>query len=80
VEGKVDNFSASLILNRNSSNGYDLTPETESRTTPEFYNYTINPKLCYKFSDATTLALSTRWLTESQQGVSQTGTRLIDSK
>ncbi len=80
LEGKVGNFSASLILNRNSSNGYDLTPETESRTAPEFYNYTINPKLYYKFSDATSLAFSARWLTESQRGITQTGTRLIDSK
>ncbi len=81
VEGKMDKLAASLILNRNSSNGYDLTPETQSRTAPEFYNYTINPKLCYNFSDATMLALSARWLTESQQGISQTAAaRLIDSK
>ncbi len=80
LEGNVGKLSASLILNRNNSNGYDLTPESESRTTPEFYNYTVNPKLCYKFSDATMLAFSARWFTESQQGISQAGARLIDSR
>ncbi|MCS7012261.1 MAG: TonB-dependent receptor [Chloroherpetonaceae bacterium] len=80
LEGSTGNLSASLIINRNSSSGYDLTPETESRTTPEFYNYTLNPKLCYKFSDATTLALAVRWLVESQRGIAQSGMRLVDSK
>lgn len=80
LEGAIGNLSASLIINRNSSSGYDLTPESESRTTPEFYNYTVNPKLCYKFSDATTLVLSLRWLTESQRGIVQSDARLVDSK
>ncbi len=80
LEGTVGNLSASLIINRNSSSGYDLTPETESRTTPEFYNYTLNPKLCYKFSDATMLALSARWLSESQSGIAQSGARLLDTR
>lgn len=80
LEGGIGKLSASLIINRNNSNGYDLTPETESRTTPEFYNYTVNPKLCYKFSDETMLAFSARVLTESQEGISQSASRVIDSK
>ncbi len=82
AETKQDNLSVSLALNRNSSSGYNLTPNSETLTAPSFQNYTLNPKLAYSFSDQTTLSVAARWLTESQAGVSQsaTGQRLIDSR
>jgi outer membrane receptor for ferrienterochelin and colicins len=69
VETKQEKFSASLFLNRNSSDGFSLTPEVIGTKTPDFFNYTINPKFSYKFSDATSLLLFGRLLTEKQSGI-----------
>lgn len=70
VEFQKERFSASLFLNRNSSNGYDLTPETESHTTPKFVDYTISPKIKYDFTKNLEFASSLRFNIQDQDNIS----------
>ena len=56
-----------LFANRNSSNGYDLTPENEGQTVNPFVNYTVNGRVYYDFSDKLSLFGSARLYDQEQE-------------
>lgn len=56
----TERLSLSGFINRNSSAGYSLQPQSGSATVFPFYNYTFNGRLGYKFSDATRVTLQIR--------------------
>lgn len=62
-----DRLSAQVFVNRLSSKGYDLNPETVSQTSPPFQAYTLNPKISYRFSNRLKLRISGRYYGEDQQ-------------
>jgi len=53
-------------INFNSSDGFDLSPETEFKTTQAHQNYTGNFKLTYDFSNQLKLLISQRYFYEEQ--------------
>ncbi|TWR26134.1 TonB-dependent receptor [Mucilaginibacter achroorhodeus] len=53
-------LSLSGFVNRNSSSGYSLQPQSGSATVFPFYNYTLNGRLGYKFSNATRITVQLR--------------------
>lgn len=61
-----NDFSASLFIDRLSSDGYDLFPNSLSLTAPKFFSYTINPKANYNLGDNTMLKYSGRFFIEEQ--------------
>ncbi len=65
IEAKQGQFGASVFIERNSSDGYDLTPETPSKTMPRHTNYTVNPKLVYDLSEQTKINISGRFVTQN---------------
>lgn len=62
-----DKLGVEMNLDYLRSDGYDLTPNTISNTAPEFNAYTIQPKISYKFSQRTNLAVSARYYHEEQE-------------
>jgi outer membrane receptor for ferrienterochelin and colicins len=44
-------ISSQIFVNRNSSSGYDFTHETESKTAPEYYNYTLSLSGIYELNN-----------------------------
>ena len=56
-----------LFTNRNSSNGYDLTPQNEGQTVNPFVNYTVNGRVYYDFSDKLSLFGSARLYDQEQE-------------
>jgi outer membrane receptor for ferrienterochelin and colicins len=80
LETKQDKFSGSVMLNRNSSGGFSLNPESQTTTAPRFSNYTLNPKLNYQLSERGALSLSGRLLSEESNGTYLSSQRLIDSR
>lgn len=69
VETRQGNLGTSIFVERNSSDGYDLTPQTESKTMPRSTNYSVNPKLTYDMSHQTKLAVSARYVTQSLSNI-----------
>ncbi|MBI1937635.1 MAG: TonB-dependent receptor [Ignavibacteriales bacterium] len=63
----ADEFVGALSINSRSSDGYDLTPESQSSTTPQYMNYSINPKFEYKLSESSTIKLNGRIFFEEQK-------------
>jgi len=63
------NIAVSTFVERNSSDGYDLTPETESKTMPRSTNYSINPKLTYFINEQTELGLSGRYVDQQTSNI-----------
>jgi outer membrane receptor for ferrienterochelin and colicins len=53
-------LSLSGFVNRYSSGGYTLVPQSGSPTVSPFIGYTLNARLGYKFSDATNLKIQVR--------------------
>ncbi|MDB5126796.1 MAG: TonB-dependent receptor [Mucilaginibacter sp.] len=53
-------LSLSGFVNRYSSGGYTLVPQSGSPTVSPFIGYTLNGRLGYKFSDATNLKIQVR--------------------
>jgi outer membrane receptor for ferrienterochelin and colicins len=64
---RKEKLSLSLFLDRYSSGGYDLTPETFGNTVAPFVNYTVQPKLSYALSKKTSLMTSARLYKENQK-------------
>ena len=62
-----NNIGASIFLDRLSSDGYDLFPNSLSLTAPKFSSYTINPKVNYKLGDNSSIKYSGRILFEEQK-------------
>ena len=69
VEAMRGGFGTSIFVERNSSNGFDLTPETKSRTTPRYVNYSLSPKLVYDFNETTKATLSARYVTQKVSNI-----------
>jgi outer membrane receptor for ferrienterochelin and colicins len=53
-------LSLSGFVNRYSSSGYTLVPESGSATVSPFYGYTLNGNLGYKFTDRTNIKIQVR--------------------
>lgn len=66
VNSKHKKLSSSIQLNRYSSEGYDLTPESIDRTVPPFSSYTINGNFIYETGEKSKIKLNTRYYTEDQ--------------
>ena len=60
-------FNAYLFLNRYSSSGYDLTPESYGKTVEPFYNYTAQLKVDYNITNNLKFKASGRYFTQKQQ-------------
>ncbi|MBL0744380.1 TonB-dependent receptor [Chryseolinea sp. Jin1] len=58
------------FANRYSTDGYDLTPDTDGKTVSPFTNYTYQTRVSYDLSSRTKFSLSGRYFTESQSSVS----------
>src|SRR6056297_2150280 len=61
-----ENWSNDISVNRNSSQGYSLNPESVSQTVPEFENYTLRYNTTYSFSDRLEIEAGIRYFHESQ--------------
>lgn len=60
-----EKLSVRMFANRLSSDGYDLTPESVSRTLAPYEAFTLGPKLSYKISEQLQLNISSRFYRES---------------
>jgi len=72
---KKKKFSANLFTNFYSTDGYDLDKTTVLKNVESFYNYTIQPKLYYDFSENLKLTVSNRFYNQKMDNVA-----LIDSE
>lgn len=59
-----------LFINRNSSGGYRLNPNSISQTVPEYANYTFSYNTDVEISDQILFDASARYFTETQDNVS----------
>lgn len=66
---KKKKFSANLFANFYSSDGYDLDRSTPLKNLENFYNYTIQPKLYYDFSENIKLIVSNRFYNQKMNNV-----------
>ena len=66
VNYKKNRFGINAFVNRFSSDGYDLTPDTETRTVDAFSNCTFNLQTTYDITDKTKALLSGRFYTQDQ--------------
>lgn len=62
------------FTNRYSTDGYDLSPDTEGSTVSPFTNYTYQTRLTYDFSNRTRFSWSGRYFSEEQKSVTNLGT------
>lgn len=54
------------FANRYSSDGYDLSPQSQGKTVSPFHNYTFSSKITAKLSPSTDWIVSGRYFTETQ--------------
>lgn len=66
---KKNRFSANVFTNFYSSDGFDLDKTTPLKNVEKFYNYTINPKLYYDFSEKVKLIVSNRFYNQNMNNV-----------
>ncbi|TAE27628.1 MAG: TonB-dependent receptor [Candidatus Kapaibacterium sp.] len=74
VEGKIGNVGLSLFANRNSTDGYALNPASGLPTIPPYVDYTLAPKLFWDISETSSLRLTGRINTQTQDGKFIVGT------
>ncbi|KRB57369.1 TonB-dependent siderophore receptor [Flavobacterium sp. Root186] len=72
---KKKKFSANLFANFYLSDGYDLDKSTPLKNIEPFYNFTIQPKLFYDFSENLKLIVSNRFYNQKMDNVA-----IIDSE
>jgi outer membrane receptor for ferrienterochelin and colicins len=77
IDQKIGKFGYGIFLNRFSSDGYDLTPETPGQTVNPFVNYTLNARFLYDFNDKLKLFNSNRYYTQSQDNSIETSDDLF---
>jgi outer membrane receptor for ferrienterochelin and colicins len=63
---RKEKFGLVAGINLNSSDGFDLSPETDFKTTQAHQNYTGNFKVTYDFSNQLKLLISQRYFYEEQ--------------
>ncbi len=78
IKLKKKRFGLVSGINLNSSNGFDLSPETASKTTEAHQNFTGNLKLSYDFSDHLKTVVSSRFYTQSQQAIKSAKNKRTD--
>ncbi len=66
INYKKKKLGATAFLNRYSSDGYDLNKADDLKTVDPFSNYTLNAKVIYDFTDATSLFVSGKYYTQNQ--------------
>lgn len=66
----TEKWSNKLFINRNSSGGYSLNPNSISQTVPEFSNYTFSYNTDLEISDRLMFDTSARYFTETQDNLS----------
>ncbi len=66
---KKKKFAANLFGDYYSSDGYDLDKSTPLKNVEKFYNYTIQPKLYYDFSENLKLMVSNRFYNQKMNNV-----------
>ena len=64
---QTGSWKNSLFINRNSSQGYSLNPNSIAQTIPEFQNYTFSYRTSYDMSGRVTAKFRGRYYTESQE-------------
>lgn len=67
LETTRDALGISLFADRTASEGYDLDPDTRSRTAPRYEAYTLQPGAEYALADSSRLRASSRLFLESQR-------------
>lgn len=72
VEYRKNNFGLFLFANYNHSNGYDLFPQSISKTAPEYNDYTLNPVIKYDVTKDLSLELNSRIFIEKMTNVTTT--------
>ena len=78
IDQKLDKFGYGIFLNRLSSEGYDLTPETTGQTVSPFENYTLNGRFFYDFNDNLKLFSSTRYYYQTQENNFETSDDIFE--
>ncbi len=66
VSYNTDSWNNNFSLNRNSSEGYSLNPESVSQTVPEYENYTFRYRTSLDLNDEVTLEANVRYFNEMQ--------------
>ena len=61
-----NNLGITSFFDHNRSDGYDLTPETSSKTVSPFYNFTSNTRMSYALSPKTSLTVIGRYYGQTQ--------------
>jgi len=74
VEGKIGNVGLSLFANRNSTDGYALNPASGLPTIPPYVDYTLAPKVFWEIDAHSSLRLTGRINTQTQDGKFSVGT------
>ncbi|WP_418644690.1 TonB-dependent receptor plug domain-containing protein [Tenacibaculum insulae] len=67
VQWKRKGFGLVSGINLNSSNGFDLSPETASKTTEAHQNFTGDLKLSYDFSEHFKITVANRFYEQNQK-------------
>ncbi|MEO7988637.1 MAG: TonB-dependent receptor [Chryseolinea sp.] len=75
VNHKKNKFGLYAFANRYSTDGYDLSPDTEGNTVSPFANYTYQSRLTYDFTSRTKFSLSGRYFSEEQESIANIGTQ-----
>ncbi|MET2986620.1 TonB-dependent receptor plug domain-containing protein [Aureibaculum conchae] len=66
---KKEKLSISTFFNRYSSDGYDLTENTDLNTVDPFRNYNVNAKVTYDFSEDTDMLISGKYYNQKQDNI-----------
>jgi outer membrane receptor for ferrienterochelin and colicins len=81
---QADGLKNSFFVNRNSSQGYSLNPNSIAQTIPEFQNYTFSYRTSYDLTDRLTAKFRGRYYTESQENTGFLGSisnpELLDNR
>lgn len=66
INNKGERLEAGLFFNRLDSQGYDLTPGDGLNTLDPFHNYTLNTRINYELTEATSVFFSGRYFNQVQ--------------
>jgi outer membrane receptor for ferrienterochelin and colicins len=69
VNSQGERLGLTLFVDRYSSAGYTLQPESGTSTVPPFSNYTAQSRLTYKLGERTKLSVSGRYFIENQTSI-----------
>ncbi|MDB5270361.1 MAG: hypothetical protein JWP58_3401 [Hymenobacter sp.] len=78
VNAQGARLGLTLFVDRYSSAGYTLLPESGTATVPPFSNYTAQSRLTYKLGERTKLSVSGRYFIENQASTYQVAAGTAD--